>query len=133
VGTKRLSYFYWYVHWDFEKVLQALSRHYAVSYCGDDTTRLTLIREAYRRHNGLRTLDTDVHSASLRQSFKELTEKGIVPECVMREAYEYACVRRMSGFDLVDLVAPPPYACNWENPARADVTMGTLQVPAYAT
>lgn len=119
-------YFYWFCHWDIEKVMAALGRHYAIPYDADDSKTVeAIVTRAYREYHGIRgDFTTDVHASTIRQCIAEMHRKNIVPECIQREVYGHACVEKTPGFDLVDLIGEPPYKCNWESPRP--VAVGAL-------
>ena len=128
---KRLSYFYWQCHWDFERAIAALAKQYEVEYReGDKEMLATVIRRAFLHYNGISLSSSEVRDTSIRDALEELEVHDVVPWCVMKEVYEYSCIKKLPDFHPADLMAPPPYTCNWEKPREVEV--GVLQKPAYA-
>ena len=128
---KRLSYFYWQCHWDFERVIGALAKHYEIEYReGDKEMLAAVIRRTFLEYNGTSLSSSEIRDTSIKDALVELEVHRVVPWCVMKEAHEYACIKRLPDFHPADLMAPLPYACDWEKPREVEV--GVLQEPAYA-
>ena len=131
MSRKRVSYFYWKCHWDLEKVMGALALHYGVPYReGDSEMMEPVVTAVYMHYHKLQRLNVDVHESRISGDLKDLRMRGVVPECIMGDVYFHACKQKTDGFDLGELMAFPPYDCDWEK--SRPVTEGILEEQAYA-
>lgn len=128
---ERRSYLYWKCHWDFNEVMKTLAKYYGLPYVESDNASIeAIVTHAYKQYHGLPILNPDVHGSSIKSSLRDLKEKGVVPQCIMGEAYHHTRKVKTPGFDLGDLMAFPPYECDWEKSRHA--IEGILETPAYA-
>gem|GEM_PF-3485121 len=117
-GYEMRVYFHWYVHWDLNKVMTALARHYGLEYINDDATSIErIVTRAYQDYHGVRDLNVDTHLSCIKGQVQEMlkSQDSVAPDCVRCMAY-HNMLARMKGFDLQDLVGQPPYPDNWEKP-----------------